>query len=138
MNVMVVVPLFVFFSCGFVLLCVVFFFSLSWLPGVVSRLYGRYASVLFLGFGGCFVLRLVFRFIVASVVFVWCLVACFLVLLWRFIFGVAFLFCFFYSKPLVIAAAIVSLCYVAPRSASVCPFVVVLFVCVMFGFRLPC
>ncbi len=55
---MVMVPLVVFIPCGFVLLFVVFLFSLTWLPGVVSHLYEQCASELFLGFGECFVLRL--------------------------------------------------------------------------------
>ena len=78
---MVVVPLCVFFARGFVLLCVIFFFSLSWLPGIVYRLCERFTLVLFLSFGGDFVWRLVFGLLVAGVVFVWCLIACFLMLL---------------------------------------------------------
>ncbi len=52
-------------------------------------------------------------------------------LLWRFISGVAFLFFLFSPTSQLVAAALVSSCNVAPCSASVCPLIVVLFMCVM-------
>ncbi len=54
-----------------------------------------------------------------GVVFVWSSIACFLVLLRSFILEVAIFFVF-YSVHLVLMAALVALCYVAPRPAFLC------------------
>ncbi len=68
---MVMVPLVVFTLCGFVLLSVVFLFSLTWLPGVVivGCLPGRVVLVLFLMLGGCVVGLVVFGLLVIDVTF---------------------------------------------------------------------